>query len=143
MYVSASITPHISSVIALTHLATLAICQLSTHYHRLLRRFFINECFPDLPTLQFTAMVEAPESKVKFSVKLLPHDLYVVKKCYLMLPGPLFFQPVFSIIWPYKQTQRQDWPHCVCRANDRGERNFGLNKKQKKKLQPRTVDWTQ
>lgn len=34
--------------------------------------------------------------KMKLSVRLLPHGLYVVKKCYLMLPGTLFFPSSLS-----------------------------------------------
>lgn len=57
---------------------------------------------------------------MKLSVRLLPLGLYVVKKCYLMLPGPLFFLPALSVIQQYKQTQGEGWSHCVCRANGRG-----------------------
>lgn len=45
--------------------------------------------------------------KMKLSVRLLPLGPYVVKKCYLMLPGSLFFRPALSVILLYKQTQRE------------------------------------
>ncbi len=44
---------------------------------------------------------------MKLGVMLLPLGLYVVKKCYLMLPGPLFFLPALSVIQQYKQTGRR------------------------------------
>lgn len=57
---------------------------------------------------------------MKLSVRLLLFGLYVVKKCYLMLPGPLFFLPALSVIQQYKQTQGGGSLHCVCTANGKG-----------------------
>lgn len=65
--------------------------------------------------------------KMKLRVRLLPLGLYVVKKCYLMLPGSLFFRPALSVILLYKQTWREGWPRRVCRANGRGESSFDKN----------------
>lgn len=55
---------------------------------------------------------------MKLSVRLLPVGLYVVKKCYLMLPGPLFFPT--SHLYNSAVLTNRGWPHCVCRANGRG-----------------------
>ncbi len=59
-----------------------------------------------LPAPQFITLMEVTKRyKMKLSVRLLSLGLYVVWKCYLMLPGPFFFRPALSIIRPYKQTQ--------------------------------------
>lgn len=113
---SASITPHIQY--PLSYLLHMALCQLSTHYHRL---------WEDSSSMNVYLLYSSLQRVKSSSVLSYSPDLYVVKKCYLMLPGPLFFQPVFSIIWSYKQTQGQGWSHCVCRANDRGEKQKKTN----------------